>query len=452
MDTPFNITSVGFIDLLPDAICIVDETGRFVFVSSAFERIFGYPPHEVIGKPMINLVHPDDRANTLAIADDIMTGNPRINIENRYIRKDGEIAHIMWSARWSPENKVRIAVARDITNRKKAETVRSALYAISEAAHVAEDLPDLFERMHGIISTLLPAENFSIALHDAEQQSLNFAYHVDQHQQSSAVLQQSAEKLYAEIVSTHQPVLVCTNDRLTLPPRLQTVGNQHALCWLAVPLLAKNGTIGALFLRSYNDGSHYTEQDKELLRFVSVQIATAVERTQLYARLQHASQYDPLTDLPNRGLLFDRLRTSLARARRRQEMMAVLFLDLDRFKEVNDTLGHAAGDQLLQEVARRLKQCVRETDTVARIGGDEFVILIESMQQPDYACIVADKIHATLGQPLQLDEHVVHILSSIGIAHYPNDGESEQSLLDHADAAMYEQKQQRKKDTHFGEG
>lgn len=444
METKFNIQTVGFIDLLPDAICIVDATGHFVFVSSAFERIFGYTSQEVIGRPMIELIHPDDRADTLAIANDIMAGDARINIENRYIRKDGEIVHIIWSARWSPENKVRIAVARDITNRKKAESVRSALYAISEAAHVAEDLRDLFERMHSIISTLLPAQNFSIALHDPGKKTLTFAYHVDQHDQPADILQRSAEKLYAEIVSTNQPMLVCTDDRMTLPPMLQTVGDQHALCWLAVPLLTKNGTIGALFFRSYDDGSHYTEHDKELLKFVSVQIATAVERTQLYARLQHASHYDPLTDLPNRGLLFDRLGTSLARARRRQEMMAVLFLDLDRFKEVNDTYGHAAGDQLLKEVANRIRQCVRETDTVARIGGDEFVVLIESMQQPDYATIVADKIHAALDQPILLEEHQVSILSSIGIAHYPQHGDTEQSLLDHADAAMYEQKQQRK--------
>lgn len=444
MENKFTIPASGFLDLLPDAICVVDIDGRFVYVSTAFERIFGYAPNEVIGKPMIDLVHPDDRAETLAIADDIMAGNARINVENRYLRKDGEVVHIMWSARWSVDEQVRIAVARDITARKKAETLRSALYAISEAAHVASGLPDLFERMHGVIGTLLPAENVSIALHDTERQTLDFAYHIDQYGQPAELLRTSAERLYADIVSSRQPLLACTEENAPLPPELQAVGNRLSLCWLAAPLTTQSGVIGALFLRSYADGVHYTEHDKELVRFVSTQIATAVERKQLFARLQHASQYDPLTDLPNRGLLFDRLRTALARARRQQEMMAVLYLDLDRFKEVNDTYGHTAGDQLLKEVAQRLQQCVRESDTVARIGGDEFVILIESMQQTEYATVVADKIHAAFHQPVQLESHRLHILPSIGVAHYPQHGENEQSLLDHADAAMYEQKQTRK--------
>ncbi len=444
MENKFTIPASGFLDLLPDAICVVDIDGRFVYVSTAFERIFGYAPHEVIGTPMIDLVHPDDRAATLAIADDIMAGNARINVENRYLRKDGEVVHIMWSARWSPAERVRIAVARDITGRKKAENLRSALYAISEAAHVASGLPDLFRRMHEVIGTLLPAENLSVALYDSTKQALEFSYHIDQYDHPIDLMRDSAERLYVKIASSMQPLLVCTEENAPLPSEMQTVGNRVSLCWLAAPLMTPGGIIGALFLRSYADGVHYTDQDRKLVRFVSTQIATAVERKQLYERLQHASQYDPLTDLPNRGLLFDRLRTALARARRQQEMMAVLFLDLDRFKEVNDTYGHAAGDQLLKEVAQRLKQCVRESDTVARVGGDEFVILIESMQQAEYATVVADKIHAAFHQPVQLEAHRLHILPSIGIAHYPQHGENEQSLLDHADTAMYEQKQARK--------
>lgn len=444
MDTKLNILASSFLDLLPDAVCIVDPEGRFVFVSTAFERIFGYTPQEVIGTPMIKLVHPDDRGSTLAIADDIMAGNARINIENRYIRKDGQIVHIMWSARWSPTERVRIAVARDITNRKKAEAVRAALYAISEAVHVAEDLPDLFERIHQIIGTLLPAENFSVALHDAKQDTLDFAYHVDQYGEPAELVKTSAAQMYAEIVTSGQPLLMCTDAHISLPLTLRTIGAHQSLCWLAVPLTTLDDTIGAIFLRSYSGGTHYTEQDKELLRFVSTQIATAVERKQLHARLQHASRYDPLTDLPNRGLLFDRLRTSLARARRNNEQMAVLFLDLDRFKEVNDTHGHATGDQLLREVAQRVQQCIREADTVARIGGDEFVVLIENMQQTDYATLVAEKIRAAVQRPMQLASHTLHVQPSIGIARYPLDGQSEHTLLDHADKSMYEEKQRRK--------
>src|SRR5690606_16818665 len=114
------------------------------------------------------------------------------------------------------------------------------------------------------------------------------------------------------------------------------------------------------------------------------------------------------------------------------------------FKDVNDTYGHTIGDLLLQEVARRLSRCMRSSDTVARVGGDEFVVLIENMQKMEDADIVVDKIHASFQTPIQLESYLLHIMPSIGIAHYPQHGSDEQSLIDHADAAMYAQKQQRK--------
>ena len=117
--------------------------------------------------------------------------------------------------------------------------------------------------------------------------------------------------------------------------------------------------------------------------------------------------------------------------------MALLYVDLDHFKQVNDTYGHAVGDLLLQAVANRLKGCVRETDSVARIGGDEFVVLLDSVQEPDDAGIVSDKIRYVLNQPLRLDGHSLSILPSIGIALYPEHGSEETQLFKHADEAMY---------------
>ncbi len=158
-----------------------------------------------------------------------------------------------------------------------------------------------------------------------------------------------------------------------------------------MPLNSKNGTIGALIVKSLPGGERYTEQDKELLQYVCAQVATAIERQQLYARLKRMAQYDQLTQLPNRGLLKDRLKAALAGARDASGSMALLYVDLDRFKQVNDTFGHAVGDMLLQTVASRLKGCVRDTDTVARIGGDEFVVLLHSIHAAEDADSVAEK-------------------------------------------------------------
>ncbi|BAK76368.1 diguanylate cyclase with PAS and GAF sensors [Pseudogulbenkiania sp. NH8B] len=440
MDTKNGAPLASFIDLLLDAICIVDIEGRFVFVSAACERIFGYTQAELIGKPMIELVLPEDRARTQEAARQIMAGDAKPHFENRYVRKDGQVVHIMWSARWSEADQVRVAVARDITERKRAESLQTALYAISEAAHGAEDLLALFQHIRQVVGNLLPAQKFSVALYDAGQERLSFPYHVDAGNHSPVPRNPATTLLCEEVIRTGQPLLLTPETADALPPPLRAAVSTDAACWLAVPLNSFKGIIGALVLKSYADGVRYTEKDKELLQFVSAQIATAIERKQLHARLQQMAQYDELTSLPNRRLLYGRLKAALARARREQGRLSLLYLDLDKFKQVNDSFGHATGDLLLQEVARRLRQCVRESDTVARIGGDEFVVLLESIALPEHAWLVAEKIRSALDHPLNLDGRHLRILPSIGVALFPEHGDEEQQLLKHADDAMYRAK------------
>jgi diguanylate cyclase (GGDEF)-like protein/PAS domain S-box-containing protein len=435
MENPYAQLS-NFVDLMLDAVCVVDPQGRFVFVSAACERIFGYTPEEMIGRAMMDMVLPEDRARTLQAASEIIGGQPKPHFENRYVHKDGQIVHIMWSARWSEVDQLRIGVARDITERKQSESVQAALYSISEAAHAAEDLPALFHRIHQIIGELLPALNFSVTLYDEKNDQLSFAYHVDEQDQAPAP-RTVTDSLSAEVIRTGLPLLLTPETLTTFPEYLRTEFDTDSLCWLGVPLHSNRGTIGALVVKSYSGGTRYTVKDQELLQFVSTQVAAAIERKQLHARLQYMAQYDQLTQLPNRGLFQDRLQTALAMARREHGQFALLYLDLDNFKQVNDTLGHAAGDRLLQEVAQRLKQCVRQTDTVARIGGDEFLVLLHNIQLPEDALRVAEKIHRELSQPLDMGDQGLCTLLSIGIALYPEHGVEEKTLLKHADEAMY---------------
>jgi diguanylate cyclase (GGDEF)-like protein/PAS domain S-box-containing protein len=159
-------------------------------------------------------------------------------------------------------------------------------------------------------------------------------------------------------------------------------------------------------------------------------------------KLAYAAGHDPLTGLPNRNLLKDRAMQAIARAQRKDESFALLFLDLDGFKEVNDRMGHASGDALLLDVARRLASCVREEDTIARLGGDEFVVLLEGPTQDEQIKAVAEKILRTLREPYQLGKESTRISVSIGSSRYPGDGQDTESLLMHADSAMYRAKQQ----------
>ena len=168
--------------------------------------------------------------------------------------------------------------------------------------------------------------------------------------------------------------------------------------------------------------------------------------TSLRARFENN---DALTGLPNRAMFNERLTQALARAERYRRQLAVLFIDLDRFKIINDTLGHAAGDVLLTQLAAQLRRCLRETDTIGRQGGDEFVVLIEDVSDPQYTSSVAKKILETVSQPYILSGQTVYVTASIGISLYPDDGSDQQTLLKNADIAMYRAKEQGKNRLRF---
>lgn len=436
-----NITSDAFLssvmDLLVDTICVVNVEGRFVFVSAACRQTFGYTPAEMIGQPMIDFVHPDDRARTLARVDNIYAGAQKPHFENRYVRKDGGTVHIMWSARWSPEAGVRVAVARDVTERKRAESMQAALYAVSEAAHTAENLLALFRHVHQIVGGLLPAVNFFVALYDKAKDELSFPYFVDAEHEAPAPRPLDSGTLSAEVIRSGQAMLLRADTAPNLPPRVRLDVGRNSLDWLGVPLQTQQGPIGVLVVQSYTGDVRYTEHDMELLQFVSTQVATAIERKQMETRLRHIARHDPLTDLPNRALLHERIEAALQHARAEHRRMALLYVDLDMFKEVNDRFGHAAGDLLLQETAVRLHGGVAQAGMVGRIGGDEFLVLLDSDCTLERTLAIAESLRSRLCQPFALADAMVSVSPSIGIALYPEHGDDYKQLIRDADEALY---------------
>ena len=165
------------------------------------------------------------------------------------------------------------------------------------------------------------------------------------------------------------------------------------------------------------------------------------ERKRVEQSIRHIAHHDALTGLPNRSLFRDRLTHAMAQADRYHQKLAVMFLDLDRFKAINDTLGHNVGDQLLKIAAERLRSCVRDSDTVARLGGDEFTVIVEDIVEDHDAAAVAQKILDTLSQPFNLYGHEVFISVSVGVTLYPSDDENADNLLRNADSAMYRAKE-----------
>lgn len=417
MKFPPGASETSLIDLMLDAVCVVDADGRFRYVSAAAERIFGYSPQEMVGKIVLDLVLPADRERTRAAAKAVMDGRSHLDFENRYVRKDGSIVHIMWSAHWSATEQVRVGVARDVTQLKRAQAMQAALYALSEAANASEDLPELFRRSHAITDNFLPASGFVVALQDPPGTPLRPVYHA-----GDAAGAGLLHALCEQVWQAGEPVA--------------QAGNAGSL--LGVPLTAGQLRLGVLALLETGSARGYGSEERDLLAFVARQLGAAIERKQMQTRMRFMAMHDDLTRLPNRRLFHDRLQTALARSGRQHSRLALLFIDLNRFKQVNDTHGHQAGDRLLEQVARRLASCVRDSDTLARLGGDEFAILLENISSRGDADAIADKIGLALAAPFDLGKGLVlNASASIGIAHCPEHGDSLHALLTHADKEMY---------------
>jgi diguanylate cyclase (GGDEF)-like protein/PAS domain S-box-containing protein len=209
---------------------------------------------------------------------------------------------------------------------------------------------------------------------------------------------------------------------------ISRVGHWHGEIWNR----HKNGEIYPEWLSI----TAVKDSQQNITHYVGV-FSDAHTQEYLLERLHHLAYYDGLTGLPNRRLFLDRLNMSISHAKRENQMLAVMFIDLDQFKQINDTLGHRVGDELLIAVAERMKGCLREEDTLARLAGDEFTAILPGIHHPDAATGVARKFLECCTRLLTVGGHALCVTASIGIAVYPDDGADADSLIHHADTAMY---------------
>ena len=231
---------------------------------------------------------------------------------------------------------------------------------------------------------------------------------------------------------------------LSLPDAfgLSTVREVHAAS-PTIPVVVLSGVSDQnLALQAVRQGAQdYLVKGQGHPELLARAIRYAIERKRFEEHLTYLAQYDHLTGLVNRTLFRDRLVQATARSKRMQQMIGLMLLDLDRFKLVNDTFGHDIGDELLKAVSERLKTCVREVDTVARMGGDEFTIILEGVSSEQNILVVAKRITESIATPFELKGHCISIGISIGITIYPQDDHPVDELLKHADTAMYQAKQ-----------
>ncbi len=432
---------IGLFKNSPEALAYTDMDGIVLEANKQFEELFGYELEEMRGKH-IEKVLTNWRTQILG-SDHVFTG-----LELIAKKKNNKLIHVSVSVTLNQVNEQttgKIFLLNDITNRKANEAVNNVLYNISRAANSDISLKQLYPVIREELSTIIDTTNFYIALFDEEKNKLYFSYYADEtgeRDKDFLVSKYSnSDNIFNYIFKTGESLLLNYNKYKRMIDRgdfnsYDVITNKQV--WLGVPLKIESKIIGSMILQSYTDPNLYSKKDIKLMEFVSQQIATAIERKQAEEKLKFLSLYDYLTKLPNRVLFYDRMKQEIAYARRERKKFSLMFLDLDNFKEVNDKFGHDIGDQMLQGVAKRFSKLLRKTDTICRLGGDEFIILLPRLAQPRENTVdVVRKIFNSLGEPFLIEENQIYISTSIGMALYPDDGEKEEDLIKSADKAMY---------------
>ncbi|HWM41152.1 MAG TPA: PAS domain S-box protein [Burkholderiales bacterium] len=420
---------------------------RFIRVNRRLCEIFGYPEAELLGRMAKEFSHPED-------IDVINEQRPRLYAgeidavrgEKRYLRKDGSVVWLAFTVAVERDSHGRalyeITVYDDITERKRAEE-RQGLHLryqervarFGQSALVKSEPAELVEKAVQAVLEALAAE--AVAYLETDPGAGGF------------VLRTVVGLADA---SVHPGPVICARGDPILQvmlsgTRVLTEGVKLPLAWARelrsaalIPVRGDEKVRGVLCV-CYKQPGAFGAEELNFVEATASVLSTALQRIDSEGRLAYLAQFDPLTGLPNRTLLADRFSQMIVQASRRDSALAVLFIDLDEFKMVNDTLGHAGGDALLKEVAVRLQSTVRTGDTVARISGDEFAIVLADLARPDDAALVAQKVIDGFSTAMEVHGKEVFVTASVGIAAFPGDGTDAEALIGAADAAMYRAKQ-----------
>jgi diguanylate cyclase (GGDEF)-like protein/PAS domain S-box-containing protein len=395
--TIFHAAAIG--------INLCDTDGRVVQTNPKLQDMLGYTSDELLGLRFQDITHPDDIASDLALYDDLVAGRrDHYQLEKRYLRKDGTHVWVRLTVSFLESSVERrqytTAMVEDITDRKATE----------------QELRESEERYRRLVEVSPDA----IAVYsDGKLVYVN-----------PAAVRLLGASSPGELVNTPVLEIVHPADRAWVAERVRRT---MAMGGVNEPAVQRLVRLDGQTIHAEVAAAPIMYAGKPAGQ---IMIRDATERAQFEERLRHQALHDVLTGLANRTLLQDRLGQLLAAAHRKNTSFALLLLDLDRFKDINDAFGHHAGDELLRELGTRLLTALRESDTVARLGGDEFALLLPETDTAG-AVRTAEKVLATIAQPFELEGQRLDVGASVGIVLYPEHGTDGTALLQHADLAMY---------------
>ena len=421
----------------PDGVIAIDPDRTMTDVNDACLRLGNFPREAVIGESFMRFLPPHEMERVDAAFVRALTGES-VSLTMESFRIDGTPLELNATLipQYSAERVVGVyTVIQDITKRREAERhadMQSArirnLYYIAASG----DYPDV--RMQASLEMGCMA--FGLTCGAVVEISEGTA-RID-----SVYNDPTAEPVPDRQIEEAALGVVASGDRSVVPRPFKN--------GVAMRLDVGGEPFGALvFTTAIGATWNFSSTDADLLGLIDTLIAGTIDRSRQRTRLRAMAYYDALTGLPNREFLSEKLRDAIEVAQSRLSRVALLFLDLDRFKDVNDTLGHARGDWLLQLVARRLVTVIGDRGTIGRMGGDEFVVLLGDCRDSEHAREVAENIIASISEPFALDEYEQFISTSIGVAIYPEDGRDDQTLIKNADIAMYRAKERGRNGYYF---
>ncbi len=449
------------INASPVAIMARDPDLRIVKWNATAERMYGWTEREVLGKPVPS-VPPELEDEAKELRERLLRGESFTDLETVRMRKDGTRIHVSIStaivrdAAGQPSGY--ISLAADITERKRAERRSQMEHGVTrilaEARSVSEAMPQVIraiaEASGWVYGARWEIDKETNLLHCAEvwhaaESGLDaFEAYNRARTQSAGASKGPIHRVWA----SNAPVWIADIGRDGGTRRAAEALRANLQSVFAFPILIGEEFYGAIefFAREPR------QPDPELMQIARItgsQIGQFMARKAAEEDLHFVASHDPLTGLFNRSIFNERLQQALAQAARFERSLALLFIDLDGFKHVNDTLGHFAGDALLAELAIRLRAALREGDVIGRMGGDEFVVLIEEFSEANQVAEVAKKMLEQATRPFKLQGREFQVTASLGISIYPDDGEDAEALLKNADTAMYLVKQQGKNSFRF---
>lgn len=445
------------VDLSPEAI-LVCQNDRLAMLNRAAENLLcSRTDTDLVGRRMMDFIHRDfhavfSRCTTPLQAD--ASGTPFV--EQVWLKADGssfhaEIGISQLNYNGAPALQV---VVRDITARKQAESLQLGQNRILNMVATGADLMEILHELACFVErhsdqglcSIRQLNTDRTALENCVAPSLPREY-IDG---LGSVLAGPAGGSCGTAAYRLRPVMVTDIASDPLWASNKALALRHGLkACTSWPIFGKNHTVLGTFALYFRHKTAPSIQDLHLFTICTHLAGIAMESRASEDRIRYLAHYDGLTSLPNRFLFKEYLDDALRNAQRYNRRFAVLFLDLDRFKEINDTMGHEAGDHVLREVAGRMRGCLRETDKIARMGGDEFYVLIECLDDSRHAADIAQKLLNAASQPIMMDGRECRISVSIGIGIYPDDGTTGAALVKNADKAMYRAKERGKNAFHF---